>query len=83
MRASKDDSDIKSKDHKSNCDKDRNHWRYGFFYHNASDPRIFLPKRIPLFGWTLNFAHTEAYVILSTLLGASIAVAVAQRRLSK
>lgn len=31
-------------------------WRWGL-YHNPSDPRLFVPKRLAGFGWTINTAH--------------------------
>jgi uncharacterized membrane protein len=36
-------------------------WKWGIFYYNPADPRVWLPKRIPAMGWTLNFAHRAAY----------------------
>ncbi|KIC62469.1 DUF5808 domain-containing protein [Chryseobacterium taiwanense] len=32
------------------------HWKFGFFYYNKEDKRIFPPKRFG-FGWTVNFAN--------------------------
>lgn len=40
---------------------DSSHWKWGILYHNPSDPRVWLPKRIPAMGYTLNFAHRAAY----------------------
>ena len=34
-----------------------NDWKWGIFYYNPNDPRIFVPKRIKWLGWTLNFAQ--------------------------
>lgn len=31
-------------------------WKWGL-YHNPSDPRLFVPKRVAGFGWTINTAH--------------------------
>ena len=57
----------------ASSDNEEQHWKYGLFYHNSEDPRLFLPKRNPAFGWTLNFARTEAYAILGVLLAIGVA----------
>ncbi|MEY4595050.1 MAG: hypothetical protein RIQ47_1460 [Bacteroidota bacterium] len=36
-------------------------WKWGVFYVNKEDPRVWLPKRNPVMGWTLNFAHRSSY----------------------
>lgn len=36
-------------------------WKWGMFYVNKQDPRVWLPKRNPVMGWTLNFAHRSSY----------------------
>jgi uncharacterized membrane protein len=33
------------------------YWKWGVFYYNPYDPRIMVPKRMPLMGWTFNFAQ--------------------------
>jgi uncharacterized membrane protein len=38
-------------------------WKWGGFYYNPQDKRIFLPKRSGL-GLTLNFAHPISTVIM-------------------
>lgn len=35
-------------------------------YHNAADPKVWVPKRVG-WGWTLNFAHGEAWAWIGTL----------------
>ena len=48
-------------------DDDR-YWYGGFFYNNPDDPAVFVPKRFGL-GWTLNFGHPQAkLVLIGTLL---------------
>ena len=37
------------------------------FYRNADDPRIFVPKLVGV-GWTLNFAHPIAWLVLAVVL---------------
>ncbi len=36
---------------------ERGKWRWGVFYANKDDKRIFPPKRIPAMGWTVNFSN--------------------------
>jgi uncharacterized membrane protein len=42
-------------------------WKWGMFYYNPLDKRIFLPKRTGL-GLTLNFAHPVSTVIMCALI---------------
>ncbi len=51
-------------------DFDRNnykYWKWGMFYKNPNDPSVWVPKRTGM-GWTLNFAHTLAYVYLALII---------------
>lgn len=43
---------------------DSNNWKFGIFYFNTDDKRIFVPKRIEWMGITLNFANPKAYLAL-------------------
>jgi len=36
---------------------DPKYWKWGIFYFNKNDKRIFPPKRIKQIGWTVNFAN--------------------------
>jgi len=48
---------------------DPKNWRWGgLIYHNAEDPRYFLPKPIAWMGWMVNFAHPKAVLALVLLL---------------
>ena len=51
---------------------DPDNWIWGMFYYNPKDNRLFPPKRIKEFGWTINFAHPNsifiALIIISILL---------------
>lgn len=47
-------------------DDDR-YWYAGFFYTNPDDADLFVPKRYGL-GWTMNFGHPQAKVVLIGLL---------------
>jgi len=42
-------------------------WKGGVFYYNPDDPALFVEKRYGL-GWTLNFGHPQAKLILVGLL---------------
>lgn len=39
-------------------------WKWGIFYVNRADARIFIPKRFGI-GWTLNFAKPIVYLLLA------------------
>lgn len=42
-------------------------WKYGVFYFNPGDPRIFLPKRYGI-GVTLNFANPVSYIFFIAII---------------
>jgi uncharacterized membrane protein len=37
-------------------------------YHDPDDPRLFVPKRNPSFGWTINLEHPYGRTILGLIL---------------
>jgi uncharacterized membrane protein len=37
--------------------KDPSNWKWGIFYYNKNDERLFAPKKNPVFGTTVNFAN--------------------------
>ena len=39
-------------------------WKWGIFYFNPADSRIFVPKRIKSLGWTLNFGRPGASLLI-------------------
>jgi uncharacterized membrane protein len=39
-------------------------WKWGLFYYNKEDQRVFVEKPNPNYGITLNFAHPKAYLAL-------------------
>jgi uncharacterized membrane protein len=41
-----------------------NKWKFGIFYCNKDDKRIFAPKHVKQLGWTINFAHWQSWLIL-------------------
>ena len=47
-------------------DDDR-YWSGGIFYNNPDDPALFVPKRFGL-GWTMNFGHPRAKLVLLGML---------------
>lgn len=48
-------------------DKNPDNWR-GPFYYNPQDLRLFVPKRHPSMGLTLNFGNRNTYLILIGIL---------------
>ena len=44
------------------------HWKWGIFYYNKDDKRIFPPKHNPAFGWTVNFANPKSVLVLILML---------------
>jgi len=59
--------------------KDPNNWKWGVFYFNKKDKRIFPPKRISMTGWTVNFANPWSVLVFV----AAIALAILASRLLK
>ena len=49
--------------------EDPDNWKWGVFYFNKKDFRFIVPKRNPIMGWTFNFAHPIAFIILLLILG--------------
>jgi len=43
---------------------DPENYKWGIFYFNRKDPRMLVPKRNRLMGWTMNFASPYSYLIL-------------------
>lgn len=48
--------------------KDPANWKWGIFYYNKNDKRIFPPKRIAAFGWTVNFANPYSIFVMITMI---------------
>jgi uncharacterized membrane protein len=55
-------------------DDDR-YWYGGFFYNNPDDPALFVEKRYGL-GWTLNFGHPQARLVLIGSLGVILVLSI-------
>lgn len=59
----------------SNSDNDDSKfWKYGLFYYNKEDKRLFPPKRIKWMGWTINFANPYSIIAFIVLLVAILMV---------
>lgn len=55
----------------NSVDKEPSHWKFGLFYYNKQDKRIFPPKRFG-FGWTINFANplsVSAFLLILMIIG--------------
>jgi uncharacterized membrane protein len=46
-------------------------WRAKVFYVNPDDPALWVPKRFGI-GWTLNFAHPAAWVVMGAILAVAV-----------
>ena len=42
-------------------------YKWGLFYSNREDSRIFVPKRNPWMGWTLNFGNPYSYIVIAAI----------------
>ena len=47
---------------------DPNNWKFGIFYFNRADKRIFPPKKIAWMGWTVNFANPLSVLAIGFVL---------------
>ena len=47
---------------------DPSNWKWGMIYYNKEDKRLFPPKRIPMMGWTINFANKWSVVAMAVLI---------------
>lgn len=41
-------------------DLNKTHFKFGIFYYDKEDKRLFVPKRNPNMGVTVNFAHPKS-----------------------
>ena len=55
---------------------DPDNWVLGVLYFNPKDHRIFPPKRVEGFGWTVNFANPYSILVLILMIVLIIALAV-------
>lgn len=54
--------------------KENNYWKWGIFYYNPADKRLFPPKRLPWMGWTVNFANWKSVFIFLLILIVILAI---------
>ena len=47
---------------------DPSNWKWGMIYYNKEDKRLFPPKRIPMMGWTINFANRWSILAMAVLI---------------
>jgi uncharacterized membrane protein len=52
--------------------KDPHNWKWGNFYYNKEDHRLFPPKRISWMGWTINFANWKSILAFVLVFGSII-----------
>ena len=55
--------------------KDPNNWKWGMFYYNKDDKRIFPPKNPEWMGVTVNFANRNSVIAFLIAMGFFIFVA--------
>jgi uncharacterized membrane protein len=55
--------------------KDPKNWKFGLFYYNKRDKRIFPPKRTKFLGWTVNFANPTSIIALIAIAAGIIIIA--------
>jgi uncharacterized membrane protein len=55
--------------------RDPRNWRARIFYVAPRDPRLWVPKRPPGIGWTLNFSRPASWLVLALILGVPLVVA--------
>lgn len=48
-------------------ERDPNNWKLGIFYFNPKDKRVFVLKRVPAMGFTLNFGNPLSILALSAI----------------
>lgn len=61
-----------SKDTLDKWHQDPNNWKFGIFYFNREDKRIFPPKRIAQFGWTVNFANPLSILVIVAIIALTV-----------
>lgn len=54
--------------------KNPDNWILGIFYFNKKDKRIFPPKRLAQFGWTVNFANPISVFTIVVIIALAIVI---------
>ncbi|HEU0126511.1 MAG TPA: hypothetical protein VFQ56_09400 [Flavobacterium sp.] len=57
-----------TEEQKNNWNQDPENWIWGLFYYNPRDKRMFPPKKIKEFGWTINFANPNSVFLAVVLI---------------
>jgi uncharacterized membrane protein len=47
---------------------DTKNWKWGLLYYNKKDKRIFLEKKNPDYGITINFANPKSYMTILAMI---------------
>ena len=63
-----------SKETKDSWHNDPSNWILGIFYFNREDKRIFPPKKIAQFGWTINFANPISVLAIAAIIALIILI---------
>jgi uncharacterized membrane protein len=67
-----------TEEEKNNWHNDPDNWIWGLFYYNPKDKRMFPPKKMKEFGWTINFANpnsvflTVVFILILMILSESV-----------
>jgi len=57
--------------------EDPANWRlFGSCYYAPRDPRVWVRKREPRFGWTTNFAHPAAWFWVAAIVGVPVTLTI-------
>ncbi|MFT3795447.1 hypothetical protein [Flavobacterium sp.] len=54
--------------------EDPKNWKWGLFYYNPEDKRLFPRKQLREMGWTTNFANPKSILAMIALIGGSIGI---------
>jgi uncharacterized membrane protein len=53
---------------------DPDKYKWGFFYFDPKDSRIFVPKNIRWLGFTVNFANPLSYLIIAAIISLIVVI---------
>ncbi|WP_447641655.1 MULTISPECIES: DUF5808 domain-containing protein [Chitinophagaceae] len=54
--------------------QDSQYWKWGIFYYNKNDKRLFPRKRNPWMGWTVNFANPKSILVFLVLVAVLLGI---------
>ena len=55
---------------------DLSNYKWGIFYFNPQDERVFVQKRNKWMGWTLNFANPYSYLVILGIIVFAVAMGI-------